>query len=437
MLSHSCGGGACQAQVDGPHGNTNSAPLERVFPASGTTFPPHTRLTVSFRLELHGSWDGNASGLGPNRQPIGPDRWSCKVAGMEQPLYAGALRATPSTRFINISKPFDHSAGSVRLLFYSSTTDPNEKWSLHDLRVTPSYVPVTLSFNKTVVKAGKSYMPRDVRGTITASIRPVAGAPAISFTSSNRDRATVSETGRVNRDGATIVTLKVSGESPTPTDFPQGDAQVEARRGNNVLRTAQIKVVIPRYVSYSIGASSYTNYTKNSRIAAGKILLGSIAATIVRYNIKDQFGDPLDGIYNGSNVVEEKFSGYRGIRAFEGGFPTRWTPITEPQGDQLTNGRKLDKSGVFNESEDDPNGQFPASIGPAWRNNTQALLDNGVRRKNLIRLLLVTTGNTTASGLQQLRVHGFWMLTPSYRRTKHIRDADYPPVPHSITQTAE
>lgn len=119
-------------RADGPYGNGT---VERTFPSSGN-FAPHSHLRVSFELELHGTWDGNAS------SPYGPDRWSFRVAGMEDPLYAGALRRNPRRR--TITKIFAHSDDTVRLLFSASGTGGDEKWSIHNLRVIPIQVQLTI-----------------------------------------------------------------------------------------------------------------------------------------------------------------------------------------------------------------------------------------------------------------------------------------------------
>lgn len=178
---------------------------------------------------------------------------------------------------------------------------------------------VNITFDETVVKAGISYMGKDVRGTIVAKISPVSGASFISFKSSDTNRATITEVSRTNQDGATFVTIKVKGESPTPISFPAGDAQVEAKRWTKLLKTAQIKVVIPRYADYSVGSPSYQNYTIPS-IVSGQVLLGTYVKAIIGYNIRDQFGDTLISAYNGANVVEEIFSQPQGNPSVTAGF---------------------------------------------------------------------------------------------------------------------
>lgn len=284
---------------------------------------------------------------------------------------------------------------------------------------------VTITFDKTVVKSGISYMNRDVRGTIKARISPSAGAPFISFASNNTSRATVAELGRATRNGVTTVTLKIKGESPTPSGSAEGDAQVEAKRWSTLLKTAKIKVVIPRYVDFSVGSPLYKNFTFPS--APNTIRLGSYARLIVQYNIKDQFHDLLDSVYNGAGVVEEKFVDVHGFNFFN----NDWVEVNVPD-TTLANGIKRDESSVRLLYS---NATFPSRVGAAWTANNLTVTIGGKVMKNIIRVSLA--GDLSGNARQQLRVHGFWVLQPDSRRNKIVKDADNPPLPLVVTQVAE
>lgn len=122
-----------------------------------TGLPPHTHLTISFSLQLHGSWDGGAA------PPRGRDRWGLRVKNGVV-LWDTTLSAPPPWRTRSFS--FSHSGSSVTFEFVSATTDNNgEKWSVHNLQVTSRTATAAISFPPANARF-KSGVPVIVKGSV-------------------------------------------------------------------------------------------------------------------------------------------------------------------------------------------------------------------------------------------------------------------------------
>ena len=77
-------------------------------------------------------------------------------------------------------------------------------------------------------------------------------------------------------------------------------------------------------------------------LANGNTKLTSFSTALVTMTIFDQFGDVLDAVYDGDNVVMEKFSNAKDD--WVNLLPIDWTIIVQPD-IKLKNGIKLDKAG--------------------------------------------------------------------------------------------
>lgn len=278
-----------------------------------------------------------------------------------------------------------------------------------------------VEFNKDPVKAGicLDASSHDLKGTVTATITPKAIADQVTFESSNPSRATVAEDSRVDAGDSKVVTLKVTGVSETPDTAP-GDTDLRALVNGSVCGSTRISVVVPKADVHSVGTITFENIAYG---IAGTNLYhpGSRATSFVTITIQDQFGDTLDPIYDGYHVVTEEFQDTHGG---PGNFPAGEVFINLPDGN-LNSGVIMDEVGdlyYLGTWVDD------ITNGPAWEAFGRYI--DGCNNAFSLGL----DGDDDRDGLQVIRVHGH-QVTPSYRRTISTKDANYPPIPFTVSDT--
>jgi len=255
------------------------------------------------------------------------------------------------------------------------------------------------------------------RGTIKATV-PKEYEGRVTFDSSNVKRATVSEASRENHGDSTIITLKVMGVEATPADEPQGDAKVRGLVDEKVCASAKILVAIPKTQTHAVGPVKLAN-TAGPTSDGSVIRFNTKASSIVTITIRDQFGLPLDAVYDGEDVVTEEMSDRTGIFT---DFPDGQIIVRDPD-NRLTHGVKLDKSYMQCYAEFSPSSLRPEH-GWAWTNGDLEI--NGARNIHKLRDL---TQEGTA--VQKIRVHGH-VVTPNFRRTKKVEPKNQPPIPYTV-----
>jgi len=120
-----------------------------------------------------------------------------------------------------------------------------------------------------------------------------------------------------------IITFKIVGITKSDA---QGDASIEAKSGNNVLRTALVSVVIPAKIATPhdtagggvVIENRVTDATTSPAafdIQPGQVILVTIYARFLTVTVQDQFSNPLDDIYVNAEVSELVGSSYRSINS--------------------------------------------------------------------------------------------------------------------------
>jgi hypothetical protein len=301
-------------------------------------------------------------------------------------------------------------------------TDPSNLWFLpagnrHRQRA-PTRPQVT--FDKKVVKAGISHISKDVRGTITATIKPKSAAPKVTFISTNKARATVSEESRIDGTDSTTVTLRITGVVATPIDKPKGDAQVQALfAGKKIGLKVPALVVVPTTQDHKIGQTTLVNTSGQMTSFPFKFVLTTDVTNIVSITISDQFGQILDSAYDGTDVVTETLSNASPVDCVSSGEQVIVIPDH-----QLRAGVKLDETGFTVGFA--PNATVTPQQQQDWANqkpvfghsNTFALGGQG----------------QSCSLTQAIKVHGF-TVTPDFHRNQVMLPQDQPPIPYTITDT--
>ena len=277
-------------------------------------------------------------------------------------------------------------------------------------------------FDKDPVKAGICLdgQNHDLRGTVLATITPTNAADQVVFVSSNPSRATVAEDSRINQADSVVVTLKVTGVSATPDTEPAGDTDLLAMINGQLCDSTKILVVVPKANTHSTGSISFENIAFS---IAGTNLYhpGSRATCYVTTTFQDQFGDTLDSIYDGYHVVTEEFQDIHGNPIF---FPAGEVFINVPDGN-LQNGVIMDEvSDMYYLA----NWVDDITYASAWESFTRYI--NGCNNAFSLEI----SGDDDRDALQLLRVHGH-EVTPSYRRTISTKDANYPPIPFTMSDT--
>jgi hypothetical protein len=143
----------------------------------------------------------------------------------------------------------------------------------------------------------------------------------------------------VSRDESTgVLTVTIAGrketENPSPLKLKAVLETTEAE--------VEVRVVIPVTNVVEIGAPAATNalYNPNQefnyagkRLSSATALIVTNIASTFKYTFKDQYGDILGSIYDGTNIVEEDIKTTGGTVVI----PGKVGPIVLPSG-KLTNG---------------------------------------------------------------------------------------------------
>ena len=292
------------------------------------------------------------------------------------------------------------------------------------------------------VKTGISRLPADnryydnVNAVVIANIYPVDITRSVRFDTTNTDEVTVEELLRVNVAGRTSVWLKLHGKTPTPVEAKahgKSDAGLVATEANRMNKPLPISVVVPKSDEESVGKEiSYDNIMEAKNTLAGTVTLAHFetwAKTEVTIRIFDQFGDPLNALYDGKvytdglghkqNVITEEFTNLN-VHPDPTGrlkWPAGVNPF-EYKG-ELKAGKLVDVAGIgigddlpvnFTETE------FAKTVVPEWKAFTGTLTDaSGKKWNNAFGLMLPSTVSSSAD--QVIVVHG-WQVSPAYTRTK-------------------
>ena len=289
---------------------------------------------------------------------------------------------------------------------------------------------VKVEFNKDPVKVGiganrtsetpayPATTPATYPHRLIATITPKDAAGSVTFDSSSVARATVSEVSRTDVGNSKQVILTVTGVAETPAGSPGGDADIRARVGVWVCKTTKAIVIKPKTRTHAIGAAVVNNTAVLLEGGAGTQLTTSIDQ-IVTITIKDQFGNVLHSVYNGQNVVEEKFENIT-----NGGLTPSWIAIRIPDR-EFVNGIKLDECGAVQDTAISLN-LTPAQIA-YWGAGTLTI--NG--KNNTFSIDAVTY---TTEGDMKLKVDGH-EVTPDVHRKIEIVPNNHPPAPVSTTDS--
>jgi len=276
---------------------------------------------------------------------------------------------------------------------------------------------IKVDFDKSPVKAGICLdgASHDVRGTVMATITPKGIADKVSFESSNPNRATVTEDGRVDHGNSKVVTLKVTGVSATPKSEPDGDTELRAVVCGQVCSSNNILILVPETQSHAVGSYSLQNY-----VTDGNTKLWTKMSSIVTITIRDQFGALLDSVYDGEDVVSETFSSYGGADFYPA--PDNG-PLYLPN-NYLTGGIK----------EDEASAELSDQVSPAL---TQTQVNQWVAETLLLpgghnNIFAMYGSPTISDHLQSITVHGH-EVAPDSVRTLETFPNNHPPVPFRVT----
>ena len=226
--------------------------------------------------------------------------------------------------------------------------------------------------------------------------------------------------------GTGLIRLRVEGRSATPADMPGGDTEILAMLGEKVLRTAKVIVVVPTIQKHDV-SSGYVLQNTAKPAGGGKTNVKSIAGTIVKISIFDQFGKLLDSVYNGQGVVTELFKDFHPPGVAEKSFPAGELAISFPDA-KFENGIKLDLSSSTLSANID--GVMTGNEIKQWEQKLFFIAGNN----NTFSLLL--TQDQTVAATQEIRVHNH-LMTPDFRRTIVDKDANFPPVPFEVRDVAK
>jgi hypothetical protein len=186
-----------------------------------------------------------------------------------------------------------------------------------------------------------------------------------------------------------------------------------------------------------VGTLKFTNDASNGTTTGGVQVaqLTTDADTNVTIKIFDQFGQLLDSVYDGDQVVTEQFSNTVETGLPGGGGPALSTteiPITIPD-KTLTNGVKLDEVG-FTENTLWPNLLTAVEI-IQWQNGTLCLDDPANTGLCFNNVFSLRNQHPHVSGTQTIRVHGY-KVTPDFLRTQEVKPQNSPPLATTIPFTA-
>jgi len=200
-------------------------------------------------------------------------------------------------------------------------------------------------FNPNPVKTGYALKddgtldPKKIKQTVTATFRPksLAADAKIVVDDPNGRIEPIAEGDLTRNAGAGTIMFDVYGKTMTPVNQPNGDATIKATKADNtpLKGEAKVIVVIPSTQVHAKVGCVLVNKAVN--LPNDKFELSTRAFGYIDIQVKDQFGNPLDAVYNGNKVVVEEFVNRQGD---EFGWPGKG-PIEEPD-PALANGLKHD-----------------------------------------------------------------------------------------------
>jgi hypothetical protein len=211
----------------------------------------------------------------------------------------------------------------------------------------------------------------------------------------------------------------VGGTYQTRSYYPNGDIWLYARDGErNNVGMVRVIVIVPKTQTRVVPAAGLENsasYDPNlvfelpPNWRGFSVILGSKSTSLVQITFKDQFGNALDSIYDGHNVVVEELSGDA---------PNIVIPIVLPPGNDLANGVKLDETGLLPTTD------------PTHHLMTQAEIDSwrqGGGYQGHTNICSVMGLSVDLHIGQKLWVRGH-AITPDYNRLIQIRPVEQSPV---------
>ena len=158
-----------------------------------------------------------------------------------------------------------------------------------------------------------------------------ANSVAISLTGTNAALASLGQLQRNATDGTVVIPVQGVDQSTATSQ-----TQVQVTNGGQQVALADVKVVIPKTQTHSVGAASITNTSWLK--PGGGTFFKSVVAADITITVSDQFGSKLDPVYNGKGVVDEILTDKTGYFVF---YPNEAT-LTNP--DSFVNGVIIDVS---------------------------------------------------------------------------------------------
>lgn len=274
----------------------------------------------------------------------------------------------------------------------------------------------TASFSVEKVKVGLTDGGNgSLSKTVTCTITPKADADGVTITATN-DKAEPTEVSRVDDGNSKVITVTIKAKNPSAA---KEDCEVQAKKGGAVLDTLKVTVLRPKTVTHAVGNPSITN----SSVAAadGSSDLTSKVECLVTLTIKDQFGDALDAIFDGNNLVQEKFTNINGAQGLlpagaRGVFGNIDVPDTA-----LTDGVKSDL--IKELLEININDPWGPGLAAAW-SAFQFVPHNNI--------FAMSPNPATVNATMEVKCHGY-DLTPKHKRTITVQNANAQPSPLSVT----
>lgn len=201
---------------------------------------------------------------------------------------------------------------------------------------------------------------------VTATVTPASAVEDVSIVVGGPGRHATIDNLTVDEGEGTIA-FSTTGTSMTPSNKPNGDMFFQAKVGGKVCAQAPVIVVVPfslrpvsagpdRVAGVNQAASSCSTPTFfNKRPRINYVLLWTYWVIDLDVPVRDQFGDPLDAIDDGSPVFEK---GNDGV----------WRPIMQ----DVSGGTYSDPVGVWQPRPppppNSPNFKPDAPIALAWPN---------------------------------------------------------------------
>ena len=297
---------------------------------------------------------------------------------------------------------------------------------------------VKVDFNKDPVKIGigenrsseTAAYPETTPATypyrLMATITPKDASGTVIFDSSNAARATVVEVSRTDVGNTEQVILNATGVSETPVGSPGGDTDIRAVLNGTVCQSTKVVVIVPKTQIHGPFAGKTIMNESSVSVPLSQTYLHSVIRATTTITIKDQFGDGLDSIYNGEDIVQEKFVQTSETNITGTALSETWVPITDPNSDFI-DGKKDDLC-QFGDYYTLPQ-VLSDTNREAWVNGTYTV--NG---KNNVFSIKGAGNVPEAHGDQQIKVDGY-SVTPDWHRVQNALPNNHPPVPFNINDT--